>query len=144
MVNLDKWSVVAHNEVKVGDNLKIVIITTGTSPAETKEIYKGRVTMSHLGDFYLSDGSVWEDVDPSDNESCTVYRRKKTPKPFKLPTELGAIISGVQKGRLDGTRIWMVFDGADWSASFTTFNPKHIEESFKDLRVERKGIKIPE
>lgn len=141
MVNLDKWSVVEHNEVKVGDRLKVVVVSKGTSPVLTKEVYKGRVTSINCGDIYLSDHSAWEDVE-DDNEVATIYRRnEKFVKPFKLPTELGAIISGVQKGRLDNSRIWMVFDGADWTCTFTTYNPTRIEEQFEDLRIERKGIK---
>ncbi len=142
MVNLDKWEKVEHDDVKVGDRLKIVVVTKGTSPVNMKEIYKGKVTIISGSDIYLNDGSVWEDGEDA-HEIATIYRRNATYlKPFKFPVELGAIISGVHKGRHDKSRIWMVFDGADWTCTFTMFTHSRIEEQFEDLRVERKGIKI--
>jgi hypothetical protein len=146
MVNLDKWEKVEHTDVKVGDRLKVVVVTKGLSPAETTEVYKGKVTLVSRPlisayDIYLSDGSVWENV-ANDDEECTVYRRKA--KPFKLPTELGAIISGRRNSRYFGTdteRVFLVFDGGDWSTADNAHNPSTIEDTFTDLRVERKGIK---
>lgn len=143
MVNLDKWEKVEHTDVKVGDRLKITVVTKALSPAETTEVYKGKVTLiSRPGssgyDIYLSDGSVWENV-ADDDEECTIYRRKNVAKPFKLPTELGAVISGRRTGHSE--REWMVFDGGDWSSAHNAHNPSTIEYHFTDLRVERKGIK---
>lgn len=142
MVKLDKWEEVQHEDVKVGDRLKIVATEKGLSPVLTTEIYKGMVEhISHNGDFYLTDGSVWEnvDIDP-EVETTTVYRRKASyRKPFKLPTELGAIISGRPRGFID--RTFMVFDGGDWSTAHNAYSTSDVVEDFTDLRVERKGIK---
>lgn len=144
MVNLNKWTEVEHSEVKEGDILKVVVITKGTSPLETKETYKGRVTRISCGDIYLSDHSAWEDV-YDDNEKVELYRRNEAySKPFKLPTELGAVISGVKNGYSysDDKRVWLVFDGGDWSCSSNAYSPESVEGRFSDLRVERKGIEI--
>jgi hypothetical protein len=140
MVNLDKWEKIEHNQVKMGDRLKIVWTEKNTPTLKTIEIHKGTVTRVEAnGDFWVN-GFGWEEVD-DEREDADIYRRKD--KPFKLPTELGAVISGRKRDMYGerAERTFMVFDGADWSSAHNAHNPATIEERFTDLRVERKGIK---
>lgn len=142
MVNLDKWEKVEHEDVKEGDFLKIHDISTGRSPAKTVEVYKGTVTLiDRFNAFHLDDGTIWDNEEsPIEGETCTVYRRK--PKSFKLPTKLGAIISGVLKTDSTGKRVFLVFDGGDWATTYNTHTPSTVEQRYTDLRIERKGIKV--
>lgn len=141
MVNLDKWEKIEHRDVKVGDRLKIKWVDKDTPSLKTIEIHKGTVTRVDANTDFWVNGIGWEDVE-DDRKDANLYRRKV--KPFKLPTELGAIISGRRSPRYFGTdteRIWLVFDGGDWSTADNAFNPSTIEDTFTDLRVERKGVK---
>lgn len=136
MVNLDKWEKVEHKDVRLGDLLKIVWTEKTSSVMTTTEVYKSKVISVIGSDFYLSDGSGWEEGEPPAKETVDIYRRR--PKPFELPTEFGAIISGVH--RSVGKREWLVFDGEDWCAGLSAYDAQTVLEGFRDLRVEREGI----
>ena len=140
MVNLEKWEEVEHEDVKLGDNLKIV--WTITSPTlKTKEVHKGNVrNVAGNGDFWLN-STCWEPGDPDEGTTTTVYRRKVKAKPFKLPTEFGAIISGVHYS--SDKREWLVFDGRDWCAGMACYDPDDVLESFVGHILEREGIVRP-
>lgn len=146
MVNVDKWELVEHADVMVDDKIKVIVVTKGSCPAETKETYKGKVAYLSGGDIYLDDGSAWEDINADTEEKVSIYRRKITPKPFKLPTEFGAVVSGVPSEshwqNPARERVWLVFDGADWTCTFTTYTSSRLQSHYADLRVERKGMKI--
>ena len=92
MVNLKKWDEIQHADVRKGDVLKIVEVIKDDSPVLQTNIYRGKVEDIDQGDIYLTDGSVWEEEDPDEDETVTVYRRKA--KPFVFPLALGAVLEG--------------------------------------------------
>lgn len=135
MVNLKKWEKIEHDDVNLGDELKIVWTKTRTG-LKTTEVHKGFVRrIDYNRDFYVN-GVGWEEGDSFDGTKTTIYRRK--PEAFDLPTEFGAIISGVHYS--GDKREWLVFDGEDWCAGLSAHDPSEIRESFLDLRLERVGI----
>jgi hypothetical protein len=101
MVNLKKWEKIEHEDVKLGDNLKIVWISDRPTK-KTTEVHKGNVRrVDGNGDFYLN-GTGWEPGEPRDGTCTTIYRRK--PEAFVFPNNLGAVIEGTPKHREGATR----------------------------------------
>lgn len=90
MVNLDKWEVIEHADVRKGDSLKIVEVEKKSSTLTRTNTYKVKAIYIHEnGDIDMSDGCVWEDVNHP-GEKVTLYRRKKE---FVIPLGLGAVIT---------------------------------------------------
>lgn len=109
MVNLDKWTEVEHEQVEAGDRLKIVEIEKIGKNMTMTRVYKGTVKDVIGTEFYLSDGSVWEQDDDSDYD-VAVYRRK--PKVYEFPKGFGAIISARHINTT--TRYELVNTGEKW------------------------------
>lgn len=143
MVNLEKWEQVEHEDVKVGDKLKIVTTIKGVNPALTVEINKGKVwhvdPYSH--DIYLSDGSEWETDDPDEGETCTVYRRKVVEKGLDSH-KYGTVIKGQRKGYPDiFIHFTKAFYGGWTHQSGTEYSTEDVERSFENFEVLSKGVK---
>lgn len=142
MVNLKKWEVIEHDDVRVDDLLKIIEVEHTIKGPSTVTVYKRTVTsLDDNLDFYLSDGTAWENVDPTpDNETVTVYRRKQTPEVvFTFPQNLGAVIEG--ESRRYGAKKRFVWDEKGWNYSGFPYNHIQLKELYKNFVVLSEGVK---
>jgi hypothetical protein len=136
MVNLDKWDEVEYGKIKRNDLIRCITVR-GNAVSDVRGVVDGydvHGVYNNNGIRFVSDPAIFRPSSAGDNR--TIYRRKG--KPFVLPTELGAIVSGVPAGAVD--REWSVFDGRDWSSSNRAYLPSEMVDHFADLRLEREGI----
>lgn len=137
MVNLKKWEEISHEDVKLGDELKIVWTKTSDT-LKRKEVHKGKVSRTEgNGDFYLN-GVGWEDGEPFKGTTTTLYRRKA--KEFVFPTAKGAIVAG--EGVNDAT-VELVHRGAGRWLSLNnagTYSEAFLHGYLKNLRVLSAGF----
>jgi hypothetical protein len=132
MVNLDKWEEVTYADLKIGDKVRrinkhddgTVLDIRGTIHSERFGVLQSKDNFALVRNTY--------------SFATELYRRK--PKPYSLPTELGAIVSGTPAGAVD--REWCVFDGEDWCSSVRAYRPSEMFGHFQDLRLEREGITV--
>jgi len=138
MVNLSKWEVIEHDDIREGDLLKIVEVIHKTNRPSKVKTHKGTVTNLFLnGDFDLSDGTEWENVDPTQyNETVTCYRRKVV---FTFPQNLGAVIEG--ESRKYGAKKRFVWNGQSWNYDGLVYNHFQLKELYKNFVVLSEGVK---
>jgi hypothetical protein len=135
MVNLEKWEEIEHEDVKLGDELKIVW-TKATEGLKRKEVHTGSVRrLDSNRDFYLN-GTGWEDGEPYDGTSTTIYRRK--PTEFVFPTGTGAVIEG--QGMKQPVKL-IHLKGDRWYSLANTgvYREELIRKTLTDLRVLSEG-----
>lgn len=141
MVNLEKWEVIEHKDIRKGDKLKIVEVRKVNERVKIVTKYKGKVTALYgNGDFDLSDGTEWEEADYPD-ETVTVYRR--TAKPFEFPTKALAIIEGTYRFGSGDTRRYIRTEEGGWRNAKdggVAFEDA-LRVNFKDWKVISKGVK---
>lgn len=138
-VNQKKWDrVEAHEDVRVGDRLKIIETEKIDKTLTEVRTYRGRVTDVRCGDFYLSDGTVWDDEDPAPGETVKVYRRK--PTDFEFPTSRLAIVKGQRKG-WDNISVNFVKTDSGWvHQSGSEYTVSMIEQYFHNFKVIFAGV----
>jgi hypothetical protein len=140
MVNLDKWVEVEHEDVKLGDELRI-IWTKETENLTTREVHKGHVhRVDGNGDFYMN-GTGWEPGDAHKNETAIIYRRK--PVPFVFPHNIGAVIEGTPKHNENRPpRRYVRLDGRWVQSNGGTAYEDALACNFVDWKVLSKGVEL--
>jgi hypothetical protein len=138
MVNLDKWEKIEYDDIKQGDKLLKIV--------EHKDGTRTRVTGVAAREGYLGWASkdLWSLVQVNPPFAGTVYRRK--PKPYKLPTGLGATVQAIRVS-IGSTETFMLADpgndkcswviegGGSWLMASEVMGPR-----FRDHVTIFKGI----
>lgn len=131
VVNSDKWEKIPDNEIKVGDKIKVIV----RYPDGVVTVSTGVARHAELSWWSSKDGRRLVNVSNNRTYTPEVYRRK--PKPVKLPTRLGAIISA--RDIFDSKETLMVFDGLDWAMSDGPIPDLRVHRDYKDIRILSKG-----
>lgn len=144
MVNLDKWEEVQYADIKKGDKVRVI-----TKQGSVTNDTTGKADHSAYSGWASSDGVVFlsnpERFKPIVGGVRTIYRRK--PKPFTLPTGLGAVIEAMKVSSGSKVKLiladsttesltWIV-DGGSWYTSNEIAN----DSRFRDLTVLSEGLK---
>lgn len=132
MVNLEKWEKVEFADLKKGDKVKEVIVTADGTKVEstgTLVAVDSLRAQSSYGWTLAKRHAAFNDE--------TIYRRK--PKPFKLPTTMAAVVSGLHKESEE--RDTLVWDGRYWNSSISAFSTDALNRQYSDFQLVRKGIK---
>lgn len=142
MVNLKKWEVVEHKDIREGDKLKIIEVIHAVKGESVLKVHKGTVTdLWPNGDFDLSDGSEWEDTDPTQyNETVTAYRRKAKEREviYNLPENFGAVVEGIDRKTEKKKRF--VWDGEHWGNRYDVFDHKDLKMGWHSFVVLAEGV----
>lgn len=141
-VDLDKWEEITFEDVKKGDKIR-VIVTQGEVVSDTKAVadylagYSGWYARGDVN-FLSSPGKF----SPIPGGSRKIYRRK--PKPFELPTGLGAVVEATRNDKFSERTRFVFADPNDkecsWVADGSWHDPDDMLKRYKDFVVISKGV----
>lgn len=137
MVNLKNWEVVEHEDIKLGDDLKIVWIKT-VEGLKTTEVHTGKVRSTFANGTFYVNGVGWVPGPAFDGTSTTLHRR--IPKTYTFPTGKAALIEG--KGTSGSTIQLIHLGNGRWYslANHGTYTTDKVRVSLKDLRTLSEGV----
>jgi hypothetical protein len=141
MVDLDKWEFISFNDIKAGDDLK-VIINGENETLKTKTVTRGTALSEGWKSWYTT-GDVRIVADPANAAmgfTTEIYRRKHKPAEFKFPTKRFSVIKGQRFG-YDGVFISFVKTDTIWyHQSGSDYTEDTIRRYFHDFEVIFEGI----
>jgi hypothetical protein len=150
MVNLQKWDFISFNDIKEGDEIKV--ITTGNRKNyTTKTVTRATVVSRGWNAWYGSDDFRITSDPETKSEGFTVeiYRRK--PKPFNFPTSFGSIIQvsksidpeSVGHRAIRGNGYFVLNQSGMWrNESGEGFNVPELLKFFTGFKVISKGVEV--